>query len=252
MAKPVADIVGTGGLGVQLRDDWSWVLLPGQRLDVLTRAILDDLQALGRYGRPVPNLHDTAVAGATIVPGGEVVKWWADHSDDRDKAIARYRRQHRRRALRHDVLRAPHRRGRVHRQHLVDDAILSHVAGAARICASVGISRSAAEPGRCTGVGSLRVRGAVPSQRQRLELLQRLQLCFELEVCCSPASPRRAKAVREGRWSRGGDPGLAVVARHGGDGVPGRYDGGGAAGGRRVRAGGGAGRPGYSVAMVVR
>ena len=31
------------------------------------------------------------------------------------------RRQHRRRALRHDVLRTPHRRGRVHRQHLVDD-----------------------------------------------------------------------------------------------------------------------------------
>ena len=31
------------------------------------------------------------------------------------------RRQDRRRALRHDVLRAPHRRGRVHGQHLVDD-----------------------------------------------------------------------------------------------------------------------------------
>ena len=31
------------------------------------------------------------------------------------------RRQHRRRTLRHDVLRAPHRRGRVHGQHLVDD-----------------------------------------------------------------------------------------------------------------------------------
>ena len=64
MAKLVADIVGTGGLGVQLRDDWSWAPLPGQRIDVLMQAILDDLMALGRYGRPVSNLHDTAVAGA--------------------------------------------------------------------------------------------------------------------------------------------------------------------------------------------
>ena len=39
MAKPVADIVGTGGLGVQLRDDWSWEALPGQRIDVLMQAI---------------------------------------------------------------------------------------------------------------------------------------------------------------------------------------------------------------------
>ena len=51
MAKPVANIVGTGGLGVQLRDDWSLVLLPDQRLDALTQAILDNLRALGRYGR---------------------------------------------------------------------------------------------------------------------------------------------------------------------------------------------------------
>ena len=93
MAKLVADIVGTGGLGVQLRDDWSWAPLPGQRIDVLMQAILDDLMALGRYGRPVSNLHDTAVAGAGIVPGGEVVKWWGDHSNDRDEAIARYRRE---------------------------------------------------------------------------------------------------------------------------------------------------------------
>ena len=93
MAKPVANIVGTGGLGVQLRDDWSWVLLPDQRLDALTQAILDNLRALGRYGCGVPNLHDTAVAGATVVPGGEVVKWWGDHSHDRDDAIARYRRE---------------------------------------------------------------------------------------------------------------------------------------------------------------
>ena len=93
MAKPVADIVGTGGLGVQLRDDWSWVLLPGEREDALTLAILDNLRALGRYGRGVPNLHDTAVAGAGFVPGGEVVKWWGDHSNDREEAIARYRRE---------------------------------------------------------------------------------------------------------------------------------------------------------------
>ena len=93
MAKPVADIVGTGGLGVQLRDDWSWVLLPGEREDALTLAILADLTAFGRYGEPVHNLHDTAVAGAGIVPGGEVVKWWGDHSNDREEAIARYRRE---------------------------------------------------------------------------------------------------------------------------------------------------------------
>ena len=41
MAKLVADIVGTGGLGVQLRDDWSWAPLPGQRIDVLMQAILE-------------------------------------------------------------------------------------------------------------------------------------------------------------------------------------------------------------------
>ena len=64
-----------------------------QRIDVLMQAILGDLRALGRYGEPVPNLHDTAVAGAGIVPGGEVVKWCGDHSNDRDEAIARYRRE---------------------------------------------------------------------------------------------------------------------------------------------------------------
>ena len=41
----------------------------------------------------MPNLYDTAVAGSTIVPGGEVVKWWGDHSNDREEAIARYRRE---------------------------------------------------------------------------------------------------------------------------------------------------------------
>ena len=30
MAKPVADIVGTGGLGVQFSDDWSWVFATGR------------------------------------------------------------------------------------------------------------------------------------------------------------------------------------------------------------------------------
>ena len=93
MAKPVADIVGTGGIGVQFSDDWSWALLPGQREDALTLAILADLKKLGRYGQPVPNLHDTAVAGSTVVPGGELVKWHADHSGDREAAIARWRRE---------------------------------------------------------------------------------------------------------------------------------------------------------------
>ena len=93
MAKPVANIVGTGGIGVQFSDDWSWALLPDQREDAFTLAILADLEKLGRYGEPLPNLHDTAVAGSHIVPGGELVKWWADHSNDRTEAIARWRRE---------------------------------------------------------------------------------------------------------------------------------------------------------------
>lgn len=90
MAKPVADIIG-GGVGVQFRDDFTWVLLPDQREDALTQAILDDLAKLGRYGQPVPNLYDTAVAGSVIVPGE--ITWHGDHSDAREKAIDRWRRE---------------------------------------------------------------------------------------------------------------------------------------------------------------
>ena len=91
MAKPVADIVGIGGIGVRLSDDWSWAMLPGRHGDALDRKILADLRKLGRYGQPVPNLYDTALAASTIVPGD--IKWHADHSGDREKAIARWRRE---------------------------------------------------------------------------------------------------------------------------------------------------------------
>ena len=74
-------------------DDWSWMLASSSTvLPELIPLILSDLRRIGRVGEGVPNLADTARAGAGLLTDGEIVRWWGDHEDDRAKAIARHGR----------------------------------------------------------------------------------------------------------------------------------------------------------------
>ena len=88
--RPVAEVSTWGGVRVRLRDDWTWALAPGSRRPAgVVALMLADLGAIGRVGEGVANLADTARAGAGTLPGGEIVRWWGGHEDDRDRALQR-------------------------------------------------------------------------------------------------------------------------------------------------------------------
>lgn len=87
MAEPVAEIRGTPDyIRFRLYDDWSWRPAPGA---ITAPSTLRRLQQLGRVIHGVANLADTARAGAAEIDG-EVVRWWGDHENDRDRALREY------------------------------------------------------------------------------------------------------------------------------------------------------------------
>ncbi len=93
MAKPVAEITSTGGVRVRLMDDWSWAFAPDSTKPAgVADLILSELRQIGRVGEGVPNLADTARAGAGVLPDGDIARWWGEHENDRAKAIARHGR----------------------------------------------------------------------------------------------------------------------------------------------------------------
>ena len=93
-ARPVAEITSTGGVRVRLFEDWSWGFAPDSTKPAgLESVIMNSLRRIGRVGEGVVNLADTARAGAGVLPGGTVSRWWGDHEDDRDRALAACRRR---------------------------------------------------------------------------------------------------------------------------------------------------------------
>ena len=86
--RPVAEVSSWGGVRFRLADDWTWALAPGSRRPAgVVALMLADLRRIGRVGEGLPNLADTARAGAGVLPGGEVCRWWGRHEGDRDRAL---------------------------------------------------------------------------------------------------------------------------------------------------------------------
>ena len=84
MAEPVAEIRSENDrFRYRLYDDWSWRPAPGA---ISTPSDLRTLEQLGRYGHGVANFADTARAAAGLLYG-EVVRWWGDYENDRERAL---------------------------------------------------------------------------------------------------------------------------------------------------------------------
>ena len=92
--EPVAEIENPHRFRFRLHDDWTWSRAPGPDPPGDWRGypdrLLAGLRKLGRHEEGVPTLHDTALAGASLVRG-RVVRWWGGHDDPEKEHAARRR-----------------------------------------------------------------------------------------------------------------------------------------------------------------